>query len=132
MLSKSSCPVHSALRRVLDSLCELCFLLQIAAAKIAVCNGAVAVENCAGVVSSGNGNGAAGTVQSTSQDTTKDFCAPWFVLERGIAHALSLMAASDLFQYNQNDMDSTVWRAKCALVAYTGLVRVLSCLGTQN
>ena len=106
--------------------------MQIAAAKIAVCNGAIAVENCAGVVSSGNGNGAAGTVQSTSQDTTKDFCAPWFVLERGIAHALSLMAASDLFQYNQNDMDSTVWQAKCALVAYTGLVRVLSCLGTQN
>ena len=54
------------------------------------------------------------------------------MLEQGIARALSLMAASDLFQYNQNDVDSTVSRVKCALVAYTGLVRVLSCLGTQN
>ena len=37
-------------------------MLQIAAAKNAVCNGAVAFENCAGVVSSGNDNRAAGTV----------------------------------------------------------------------
>ena len=62
--SKSPCPMHSALYHVLDYLCELCFVLQIAAAKNAVCNGAVAFENCAGVVSSGNGNGngAVGTV----------------------------------------------------------------------
>ena len=62
--SKSPCPVHSVLYRVLDYLCELCFVLQIAAAKNAVCNGTLAFENCAGVVSSGNGNGngASGTV----------------------------------------------------------------------
>ena len=29
-------------------------------------------------------------------------------------------------------VDSTVWRAMCTLVVYTGLVRVLSCLGTQE
>ena len=66
------------------------------------------------------------------QDTTKNFCAPWVVLEEGIVQALDLMAANDLFQYNQNDVDSTVSWVKCALVAYNGLVRVLSCLGTQN
>ena len=74
-------------------------MLQVAA-KNAVSNGSAAIENGTGVVSFGNGNGATGTVSSTSLDMTKDFCASWVAPEQGIVQALGLIASSDLFWYN--------------------------------
>lgn len=116
--SVSPCPAQSVVPIVLDSLCDLWLVLQIAAAKNAVSNGSAANGNGAAVVS--NGNGAAATVQPPSPAMIKDFCAPWTVPESGIADALGLMASGDLFRYNRKDADSTVSRAECALAAYTG------------
>ena len=59
---KSPCPVHSVLYRVLDYLCELFFVVQVAAAKNVAFNGSVAIEDDTGVASTGSCNGAAGAV----------------------------------------------------------------------
>ena len=59
---KSPCPAHSVLYRVVAYLCELCSVVQVAAAKNAIFNGSVATENGTAVVSTGNCNGAAGAV----------------------------------------------------------------------